>query len=109
MGSFADDLAADLADAIGDYEQTFVWNGETLPCVRTTDPAALMQGPGGTEEDISDRITVPLSALDPDDLPTQGDLIDGYALQILRTDPNVGHLVLWCGPPMNMNERPHDG
>ena len=102
MGSLADDLAADYAEAIGGYEQTFDWNGHTLPCVRTTAAAALEAYPGGDEGNISDKITVALSDLPDGETPAAGDFIDDGSLQITSTDPNVGHLVLWCTPSMNM-------
>ena len=104
MGTLRDDLAADMAEAIGDYDQSFEWKGKSYPCVRTTDPAALTVGPGGDQDGISDRVTVALPVFAGGRLPEQGDLVDKYALQILKLDPNVGHLVLWLGPPMNLQE-----
>ena len=74
MGSLRDELAADYADAIGGYEQTFEWEGETFACVRSTDAAGLSIRPGGG-------------------------LLDGYSLQVKRVDPNIGQIVLWAGPP----------
>lgn len=102
MASLNDDLAADYADAISGYEQTFSWKGKPYSCVRTTDPAALMIVVGGEEVETRERITAPLSVFPGGRCPQQGDMIDEYALQIVKADPNVGHVVLWCAPPMNM-------
>ena len=102
MGTLRDDLAADYADAVGDYEQTFEWKGETYPCVRTTAPAGVDDEAGGEQLQISDRITVAIADLPAGKRPIQGDLVDRYRLQILKDDFNVGHLVLWCGVPLNM-------
>ena len=104
MASFRDELAADYLDAIGDYEQTFLWNNKPYPCVRTTEPAALLVMVGGDEKMTQERITVPLAAFAGKTVPKQGDLIDKYALQVVKADPNVGHVVLWCSPPMNMEK-----
>ena len=109
MGSLRDELAADYAEAIGGYEQTFEWEGESFACVRTTDVAGLTLRPGGggfEEQDITDRITASLPlvlangvVLTDLSAPVVGDLLDGYSLQVKRVDPNVGQLVLWAGPP----------
>ena len=102
MGTLRDDLAADYAEAIGDYEQTFEWKGNTVPCIRTTAPAGVDDDPGGQELQASDRITVAIADLPKGKWPAQGDLVDRNTLQILKDDLNVGHLVLWCGPLLNL-------
>ena len=104
MASLREQLAADYAAAIGGYEQKFQWEGTWYPCVRTTEPAALESGPGGDELMVSDRITAALAVFKGGVLPKQGDFIDGYKLQVQRADPNFGHVVLWCAPPLNLQE-----
>ena len=100
MASLADDLAADYAEAIGLTEQTFEWEGQTLPCTRTTAPTEGMTSMGGDEFMVSDRITVALSEFADGTLPAFGDFVDDEALQIQKVDPNIGHLVLWLVDPM---------
>lgn len=107
MASFADELSADMAAAVGDYDQTFELGGVTYPCVRTTAAAAMTVGPGGFQEHASDRIVVALPDL-KGAVPKYGDLIDKGALQITKIDPNVGQWILWCEDPRTMMEGGND-
>ena len=104
MPSLADDLAADLAEAIGLTEQSFEWQGVDYPCTRTTAPTDGMTSLGGDEFMVSERITVALAVFTDGVLPTFRDFVDSDTLQIQKVDPNIGHLVLWLVDPMSFKE-----
>lgn len=100
MASLADELTADLAEAISLTEQTFEWQGTEYPCTRTTAPTEGETGAGGQQFKVSERITVALSVFTDGSLPTYADFVDDEALQIQSVDTNIGHLVLWVVDPM---------
>ena len=99
MPSLADELAADLADAVGGYEQTFEWKGRDFPCVRNSAAAGAKDMPGGWIEGVDFTLLVSLAVFAGGDVPQIGDLIDSNAAQIKMIDPNIAQMIIHAGSP----------
>ncbi len=96
------ELAADLANAIALYGETFEWNGNVLPCVTREEPSGSELGDaGGFIDGIKMWIVVAKSVFPAGVFPCDGDLVNNATAQIKkikgREDPGAPQIVLWIG------------
>lgn len=99
-----DDLAFEMAEAIGDYGQTFEWKGGTYPCVRRDTPTELeLQEFAGDIVKGTAWIVVAKLAFQQGSgpFPQPRDPIDGHSRQIKGVngteDPGAAQLILMTG------------
>lgn len=103
-----EELSADLADAIEDYEQTFEWNGRSYPCVRYNQPTDLEIIEGGFAPGIGsaskpgiDFTFVVAKSVLIHGLPAIGDPINRGRNQIKNLggddDPTAVSLMIYAG------------
>lgn len=102
MPSIRDELAADLAKAIGIYGETFEWNGLTLPCVTREEPSGSdLADAGGFIDGIKLWIVAAKSVFPGGIFPEDGDLVNDGAGQIKKIkgvkDSTAPQIVLWIG------------
>lgn len=100
--SLRDELAADLANAVSLYEQSFEWEGDTYACVRRDIPTAMeLQNAGGTIDGVNYWLVVPKAVFEDEVFPAQGDLINESQEQIKlvngHQDPAAVQLILSIG------------
>ena len=96
MPTLHEELALDLAAGISAHEQTFIWSGRPIACVRNPAPAGLGFEDGGEVHEIAELILVARSEF-PGPLPAVGDGIDNDQAQIKKIDPNATSLILHIG------------
>jgi hypothetical protein len=102
--SLRDDLSADLAAAVGDYDDVFEWRGNRYACVRSRPQGKFeMLSAGGYIDSARGTLVVVKSLFARDNWPQNGDMIDGDRFQIIDIDgkeqPSTVHLMIHFGPP----------
>jgi hypothetical protein len=104
MTTLREELAADMADAIEDYEQSFSWQGDTYACVRSDKPTAMaLMTEGGFIDGQSYTLVVAKSLFTDGNYPQKGDLINENIGQIKlaegEDDIAAVQLILTVGSP----------
>ncbi len=93
--SLRDELALDMAAGVGDYEQTFEWNGATYPCVRRDTPTTEeVQEFGGEIEMFQIWITVAKADLADQSVASQAAryALTGLSLEYVVRQADTGDL-----------------
>lgn len=107
MPSIREEMAADLANAIALYGQSFEWAGNTYPCVRRDEPTELELQEGGFIDGVSAALVVAKSAFagyDPANtatFPYFDSLVNNGKHQVKQIrghkDPAAAQLILYIG------------
>lgn len=102
MSTLREQLAADMAEAISSYEQTFEWRGKTYPCVRRDLSSGVQWLEGGNINGISYTLIVAKAAF-IGAFPKVDDLINENVGQIKQIagdeDASAVQLHLTIGSP----------
>lgn len=108
MPSLRAELAADTANAIALYDQTFEWAGNDYPCVNRDQPTEFeLQEAGGFIDGVNSAILVAKSAFagfdkdNPATFPQINDLVNSSKHQVKRCvghkDDAAAQLILYIG------------
>jgi hypothetical protein len=72
-----------MAEAVSDHEDSFLWNGRSIPCVRRDMPSALeAQAAGGDIDGFTYWLTAAKNSFPGNVFPVDGDDIDGGVGQV---------------------------